>query len=620
MKTFDDRRYGILAKYEKKRKRRVRNLSVLISCCMVVAFLSAWLLVPYSTDPPSVAQYRGNPYYSVIEKLNDITYVPPVYRNRLEKLSAGVRSLFSASRNKFYDVANGELDEPVDNINAAPGAPSPDSYQEVTDNQVAGVTESDVFKRSDKHLYQLYWALDGGIELRIYTIAGEASALVGTHVIREKGMGLYATQMYLSADCRTVTLVSLTSQRILLMNLDVSDPANIQMTHRAEFDGCSLETRMVDGQLLLTYSKSFSVNGLDYQDERTFVPTYSLDGEECLIAPEDVIVTEHASDARYTVVCKLDGSTLELMGSKALLGYTGSIYVTEDTVFLTNRFTGQTEQSDDGYFRRVFTEITGLYYGGDSMEVLGAVALEGTVKDQYSMDAYEGILRVVTSTRKERLVDYGGELTTAWVLSSYRNVNLYCVDLSEWEIAGKVEGFAPDGEEATSVRFDGKYGYVCTAEVIQLTDPVYFFDLSDPDNITWTDTGTIEGYSTSLVQFGNGYLLGIGFTEKRTLKIEVYREGESAVDSVCKLEATWDFVQDYKCYYIDRERGYIGLAVYMWEPVHDLSADKYVLIHFDGQQLEVVEAVDSRFDAYTRGVVIEDWLYVLDDGLTVVQI
>ncbi len=618
MKTFDDRRDGILAKYEKKRKRRIRNLSVLISCCMVVVFLTAWLLVPYSTNPPSVAQYRGNPYYSVIEKLNDITYVPPVYRNRLEKLSAGVRSLLSASKN----AANGELAGPVDNDAAAPMAPGSDSYQEVTDNQVAGVTESDVFKRSDKYLYQLYWALGGGIELRVYTIAGEASALVGTHVIREVEMNRYATQMYLSADCKTVTVVSLASRGILLMNLDVSDPANIQMTHRAEFDGYSPKTRMVDGQILLTYSKRFSANGVDFQDESTFVPNYSLDGEEGLIAPEDVIVPEHASSACYTVVCKLDGTTLELLDSKALLGYTGSIYVTEDTVFLTNQFAGQTEKADEGYYRRVFTEITGLHYAGDSMDVLGTVALEGTVKDQYSMDAYEGILRVVTSTRKERLHVIDGNLITDRFFTSSRdgNVNLYCVDLSNWEISGKAEGFAPEGEEATSVRFDGKYGYVCTAEVIQLTDPVYFFDLSDPENITWTDTGTIEGYSTSLVQFGNGYLLGIGFTENRNLKIEVYREGESAVGSVCKLEATWDFVQDYKCYYIDRERGYIGLVVYMWEPVHDLSADKYVLIRFDGQQLEVVEAVDSRFDAYTRGVVIEDWLYVLDDQLTVVKI
>ena len=120
------------------------------------------------------------------------------------------------------------------------------------------------------------------------------------------------------------------------------------------------------------------------------------------------------------------------------------------------------------------------------------------------------------------------------------------------------------GEEATAVRFDGVYAYVCTAEVITLTDPVYFFDLSDLSNITYTDTGTIDGFSTSLIQLEDGYLLGIGYNEERNLKIEIYEETESGVQSVCTYEKACGFSEVYKSYFIDREKNLIGLATTEW--------------------------------------------------------
>ena len=102
-------------------------------------------------------------------------------------------------------------------------------------------------------------------------------------------------------------------------------------------------------------------------------------------------------------------------------------------------------------------------------------------------------------------------------------------------MVAKVERFAPKGETVRSVRFDGDYAYVCTA--IQLTDPVFFFDLSDLSNITYKDTGTISGFSTSLVDLGDGFLMGIGVGSlSTTLKVEIYVEGEQGVESYCSYE------------------------------------------------------------------------------------
>ena len=193
------------------------------------------------------------------------------------------------------------------------------------------------------------------------------------------------------------------------------------------------------------------------------------------------------------------------------------------------------------------------------------------------------------------------------------NVNLYCVDLSDWKIEASVIGFAPAGEEATSVRFDGPKAYVCTAEVIRFTDPVYFFDLSDLSNITYTDTGIIDGYSTSLIQLGNGYLMGVGYSKSGGLKIEIYENTENGVVSVCVYERQATFSENYKAYFIDRERQLIGLAVYPWD-----GGREYILLHFDGEQLNLVNTLYfSGLMEHVRATLIDDYFYVLSTDFVV---
>ena len=137
------------------------------------------------------------------------------------------------------------------------------------------------------------------------------------------------------------------------------------------------------------------------------------------------------------------------------------------------------------------------------------------------------------------------------------NANLYCISLESFDVIASVEGFAPEGENVHSVRFDGTAAYVCTAvsTKVQVLDPVFFFDLSDLNNITYKDTGTIEGMSTSLIHYGDGYLIGIGNgvyngnDSREVLKIEVYKENGDVVVPICKYDLMpVQFSDEYKAY------------------------------------------------------------------------
>ena len=270
------------------------------------------------------------------------------------------------------------------------------------------------------------------------------------------------------------------------------------------------------------------------------------------------------------------------------------------------------------------TEILALGYGEEGFKNLGSVSVEGTVKNQYSLDEYGGILRVVTTLSSNNIYFSEGEINVVdgvldmsnvvMIENASTNAALYCIDIETFEVVAEVSGFAPDGESVESVRFDGTKAYVCTAEVITFTDPVYFFDLSDLSNITYTDTGVIEGYSSSLVNFGENTLLGIGYGDNRsTLKIEVYAEDGVKVESLCAYEkAGFGFSEDYKSYFIDRENGLVGLAV-SDQTTGNLKF-RYILLAYNGYELVEVENV--LFDGYieiefARAALADGYFYVM---------
>lgn len=614
MKTYEERTADVSVRMKKiRRKKRIVRSSV----CLSLVVLLLVLFVPYNTNPPSVRQYAASPYYGLIEKINAATFQKPPYRNNFELLVNGFGNVGMTGSASPDDMPNMEAvpDEMPSSDDMFLGtAVDKGEYVEVTDNQVSGVIEADIFKRSTEYVYYLR-----GNEISVYSIAGEDSCLVGAYQIvlefkqevkEGEGSEYYyfdSAEMYLSQDCTALTLVlegydSRIGSCATLVSLDVTDPDHIQETNRVYVTGSYLSSRMVDGNILLM-SKYRVKDNRDFADESTFLPQVGTPGNMTPVAAEDIIAPEELSSVYYTLVCAIDGNTLEVNDTAAFLSYSDDIYVSNDHIFASRSYT----QYEDECTYHTVTEISCLQYSGEALTYKGSVTVEGSLKDQYSMDEYEGILRVVTSTFNAGQIS-DGEFTS---FRTSRNASLYCVSLEDFSVVASVEKFAPENETAESVRFDGSMAYVCTAEVVQLRDPVYFFDLSDLQNITWTDTGTIDGYSSSLINLGEGFLLGIGFGDSWQLKIEVYEEVEDKVISAACYQLDAEFASDYKAYYINRDADIIGLAVYPW----DTGRTEYILLHFDGYELNEIyrQHVDSGMNA-CRAFLADGWFYILGSG------
>ena len=595
-----------------KPKRNKTFISVVAACaCFALIACNLWLFIPFSTTPPDVSQYEESEYYDLIQKLNLLTFEKPRYKNNAQKLWASLNKIsFSFTGVKSEDAAPGDAEI----ADGATGTPE-SGYREITDNQVEGIIEADRIKRSDTHIYYL-----DNAALRIYSIDKENTAEIGSYTLYGDSKNYYLDQweFYLSRDCKTVTVVTQyytktdkTSERyVSLISLDVSDPTNIVKKEEFSITGDYMSSRMMNGNILLLTEFVINKKALDFNDETTFLPQIDEGNGAYSIPSSGIVSPDSLNNTRYTVVMKLDESTLDLKGTAAYLSYSEDVYVSEEHVFLTHVFADDKETDDNTITRNSMSKISCLTYGGDSFEQKGDVTVRGYVKDRWSMDEYEGILRVFTTTNATTLKEqyYDSTTVSAEILQTATgrsNASLYCIDLSTFEVVASVIDFAPPREEIQSVRFDKETAYVCTS--IELSDPVFFFDLSDLDNVTYKDTGTIEGFSTSLINLGDGYLLGIGRGDTWSgFKVEVYEETEDGVRSVCSYELDRaEYSTEYKSYYVNRQDQLVGIGVV------NNGQSRYILLQFDGYEL--VELLNVSLDgkpANMRGVYIDGYMYM----------
>ena len=656
MKTYKQRTDSILKKAERQKaiRKKVTISAITATACAAVMAFSLVLFTPFKVPENPINAYKNDEYFSLIKPLNaqfEKKSNKPVYKNNFEKWTAELKNLFSSD---VKGGANGAIDDSTEidvpeldfdgnwgamggvpgNTGGVPGIGNEDTgtnendgYVETTDNQVAGVIEGDLFKRTKTHVFYLCQlnedgSLKGGYPtLRVYSIAGGESKLVDIYDFPSKGADSIAAypDLYLSQDGKTLTVVTIAVKRgnqraerfTEIITMDVSNPTSVKELGRKYLKGSYVSSRSVDGKLLIV--NNFNVTSMpDFDDYASYIPQYGDDMENMeLVDSEDIIVPDKINSTKHTVVMELDQATGEIEDCMALYCYSADLYVSQNSMFLTREFLS-TEDWEN------MTEITCVSYGDEGFAKVGAVTVEGEILNQYSMDEYNGVLRVVTS-----------------VYRPYTSASLYCVDMQTWEIIGSVTEFSPRGEDVQSVRFDKDKAYVCTAIIVTLTDPVYAFNLSDPTNITYKDTGVIKGFSSSLVQFGNGFFLGIGVNGNNSLKIDMYEETENGVEIYATYEPSFDpqnpltnieFSPRYKSYFIDRERGLIGLGTWYYDTNTGKVVQQYRLICFDGYGFSEVFVVDLRgFDDYKRACLIEDeegngWFYMFSAEFKVQQI
>ena len=245
-------------------------------------------------------------------------------------------------------------------------------------------------------------------------------------------------------------------------------------------------------------------------------------------------------------------------------------------------------------------EITGIIkIGLDNFEVTASGNVPGKPLNQFSLDEYEGHLRVAVTI---------GEGVFGWrwgfggVTESANDV--YVLD-NNLKIAGSVKDLGLE-ERIYSARFIENKGYLVTFRQI---DPFFVLDLSNPKKPELKGELKIPGYSSYLHPISKDKILGIG-KEGSKVKVSLFYVADPknpTESSKYILDEYWsDILNTHHAFLLDTKHQVFFLPG---------SRGGYVF-SYENNQLGLVKAVsDVRA---RRAIYINDYLYIIGDDEIVV--
>lgn len=397
----------------------------------------------------------------------------------------------------------------------------------VTNVQTEGVDEPDMVKTNGTHIFSL-------IENRLVVTSVDGAELAHLDVLEFTGNEWYG-EMLLDGDKILLAGQSWSGQSevVSLVEIDVSDPADITVVRRMQIDGRYVSSRLADGVVRLV-ARSFPVgfewatpegSGLRAEREATeknkeiirnstfenwfpyFVLTDEVTGSETdgLITNCSRVYAPPAFSGLATVSVMsfdLDGAGLSDIETDGVVAEGETIYASTEALYIaTQRWIdwGILREEGDAFdaaeeFR---TQVHKFSFAGDRVAYEASGEVPGFLNGQWAMSEHEGDLRVAST------LDPWGWWTSETSESFLTVLRPTGGSLDE---IGQVGGLGK-GERIYAVRFIGSTGYVVT---FRQTDPLYVIDISDPTAPVVAGELKILGYSAYLHPVGDGLLIGVG--------------------------------------------------------------------------------------------------------------
>ncbi|MGB8332672.1 MAG: beta-propeller domain-containing protein [Polyangiales bacterium] len=189
----------------------------------------------------------------------------------------------------------------------------------------------------------------------------------------------------------------------------------------------------------------------------------------------------------------------------SILGEATQVYANGDALVLAQPDWTWFERGTNG--DRTAVHRFAVSTEGQRTPYQGSGFVQGVVKDQFSIDERDGIIRIATT--RTRWNHQAGDTITAdvWIPPT-TDVLVSTLRLkdSALELAGSTPSLA-EGERVFSARFIGDLGYVVTFRQV---DPLFAIDLSDPENPKVLGELKIPGFSDYMHPLGDDHLLTIG--------------------------------------------------------------------------------------------------------------
>lgn len=540
-----------------------------------------------------------------------------------------------------------------------------------TNVQVEGIDEADMIKTDGQYFYvfdmnrnAIYIVSVNGSEMKLTATVALSDEVSGNETGRE--MYLLGNRLvFLVSGYRTEEKTEYSKNAgtdiayirecavTKVFTYDISDKSAPKLVSALEQDGRMITSRCVDGVVYVISSyanyntwfkpsdgaRTGTADGVTYE---MYIPTVA--GE--LIAPDCIYISEEPVSEEFLVVTAMSPENPDkYLDVKSLLADGDECYVSNNYIYVAGSRRQNTEMTYDR------TEVYRFAYAGGVITPAGQVTIKGTLNDQFSMDEYEGYLRVVTTVNEyvyetkntglKETVDVNGDgvidetdmiepYSYRYISESKEYNSLYIYD-NELQLTGCIENLAPN-EHIKSARLMGSVGYFVT---FRQTDPLFSVDLSDPANPKVLGALKIPGFSAYLHPYGEGLLLGIGYdADENTgwtqgVKLSMFDVSDPTNVKEVHKHILADFSYtgvdaDHKAALIDAEKGIIGFPVRGYSDSGEYNV--YVVYSYDEKgfyplfsegyamryDADVYEFKYELFSVDCRGAYIGDTFYMIN--------
>lgn len=407
-----------------------------------------------------------------------------------------------------------------------------------TNVQVAGVDEPDIIKTDGSRILAFV-----NQSLHYVDVSGDTSEMLGslelpgwdhrfffdgdTAIVFARGDGYSIAVDDLAADSRIAPPYG--GPSTLVFQVDLSDPSDMTVLRTMRIDGNHLSARSVEGRIRLVISA--------YPNDLPFVYPSNPNAEDFALEANKQVIQESTIDTwlpNFTLVAGTDGEVIDSgvlidcdevhrpaefsgfdtlsvvslsiedglqdLGGAAVVAQGETIYASPQSLYVAtnvwvpDQWVGTPEARE--IEQEYETAIHKFDITGTDAEYVASGSVDGHLLNQFSMDEFDGNLRVATTD--------GAPWGFSEDAESY--VTILQVRDDALQQIGRV-GDMGQGERIFSVRFIEDTAYVVTFRQV---DPFYVVDLSDPEAPRVAGELKINGYSGYLHPLDEDRILGIG--------------------------------------------------------------------------------------------------------------
>ena len=508
----------------------------------------------------------------------------------------------------------------------------------ITNTQVENVDEADIVKTDGEYIY---YVLNGVLHI----VKADTLEIVSNIKIKTDDERFTINEIFLKDDkvvllgngytlgepvtntneeektiSNTVRINSIQTAKAIVYNIENKNAP--EMIREVALEGNYMNSRMVGDNLYLI-SKKYAYFYGDVEDytilpamKDSIEPTEEIKRVDCT----DIVYFEGTEDRNFMVVGGFNINEGEEVHVETFFGAGDTVYANDKNLYLTQTIWG------DNYK----TTIYKFALENARIKLLAKGEVDGQLNNQFSMDEYEGNLRIATTSyttiepQKDEMLDSGVMMTT---LATRKTTNNLFILNEKLEEIGKIENLAEE-EKIYSVRFIGKIGYIVTFKEI---DPLFVIDLSDPTNPTIKGELKIPGYSSYMHPYDENHIIGIGYNTKdngyggvtnSTMKMSMFDVSDlENPEEIFNVDIGTDYASsevtyNHKALFYKKSENLIGFPVNYRSNNYRNSENGFIIFRIDLENNkfekygEILQKMDYRSDV-RRVMYIEDILYTL---------